>query len=150
MGQLLIALFLLFSTIVDGQIILDEPVKYPSDFYDLYDLVENQEIGWVFEYCEPEGFYLDWNTSVALFKHTEKQFEDRAFGMLIILFFAPKEYKLEICGDEHGKPILYGQGVHEFLEWYVHPAYYEQERLPIIVEGIIKNITKAFHIFGMR
>ena len=87
--------------------------------------------------------------SLNLFKETDKQFEDRAFGMLIFLMFAPKEYTYDICGDEEGKPILFGQGVTEFLTWYGNPEKYEQERLPVIAEGVAENLGKLISIFGM-
>jgi len=138
----LIALVLLFQTIT-----LDEPIKYPADFHELYAFVETGEPGWVFEPCEVSGSRLHWRSAVNLFEETSKEFEDRAFGMLMLLFFAPKEYSYDICGDAQGKPILFGQGVSEFLAWYGNPEQYEAERWPVIAEGIAENLARIVEIF---
>ncbi len=84
MYQLLIILALFFSIIIDGQIILDEPVKYPADFDELYLFVETQENGWVFDRCEPGELtnpYLTWDGGVALFENVSEEKEERAFDM---------------------------------------------------------------------
>lgn len=145
----LIALFLLFSTIVDGEIILDEPVRYPVNFYELHELVETRAHGWVFESCDISGSRLYWDSAVNLFEDTEKEFEDRAFVLLTILFFAPEEYALDICGDYRGKPILWGAGVDEFLNWYVAPRGYEKYRLPIIIKASLEKFDKLRWAFGL-
>ena len=145
----LIALVLLFSAIVDGKITLGEPIQYPTNFYELYEFVETEEPGWVFGQCEVSGSRLHWKSAVNLFENTGKEFEERAFGMLMLLFLAPKEYSYDICGDVDGKPILFGQGVAEFFTWYSNPEKYEQERFPIIAEGIAENFAKLIYIFGI-
>lgn len=142
-----ITLFMLLSTIVNGQLILDDPVEYPSDFYDLYRLVETGAPGWVFDECDVYGPQLHWDSAVSLFQSTSKEFEDRAFDMLIFLALADKEYTYNICGDSNGKPILYGPGVNEFMMWYSLPERYESERLPIVAEGVVENITNVISIF---
>ena len=138
----LVVLVMFLSTLVDGQIILDEPVQYPADFYELYDLVESGANGWVFEECEISGSRLYWRSAVNLFEETDPEFENEAFGLLSILFL---EGYIDICGDDNGKPILFGPGVSEFLEWYGNPDGYDTEW--ILVE-FLEGLAKIAGIFG--
>ena len=62
---------------------------------------------------------------------------------------APNECTYDICGDEEGKTMLVGQGVTEFLTWYGNPEQYEQERLPVIAEGVAENLAGLINIFGV-
>jgi hypothetical protein len=77
----LIALVMLFQTLTLG-----EPVQYPTDFYQLYDLVESGAHGWVFDQCEVSGSRLHWQSAVNLFEETEPEFENEAFGLVSILY----------------------------------------------------------------
>ena len=149
MHQLLIVLFLLFSTVIDGKITLDDPIRYPKNFGELYLFVETQENGWVFDECEVSGSRLYWNSATNLFKETSKEFEDRAFEMLMFLALADREYSYDICGDTKGKPILFGPGVSEFMQWYSNPTQYEKERLPVIAESVVENLANLIYIFGV-
>ncbi|MHC4690754.1 MAG: hypothetical protein ACYS5F_14140 [Planctomycetota bacterium] len=139
---ILVALVMLFSTIVDGQIILDEPVQYPTDFYQLYDLVESGAHGWVFDECEVSGSRLHWQSAVNLFEETEPEFENEAFGLVSILFL---EGYIDICGDHQGKPILFGDGVTEFLKWYSDPEGYDTEWILIeFAEGLARALNVLY------
>ena len=133
---LLIALVMLLSTVVDGQLTLDAPVDYPADFYELYDLVESGANGWVFDQCEVSGSRLHWQSAVNLFEKTSKEFEDEAFGLVMILLL---EGYIDICGDNQGKPILFGPGVSEFLHWYGDPEGYDTTWiLQEFIEGLAR------------
>ena len=134
----LIALVLLFQTLTLG-----EPVEYPTDFYQLYDLVETGANGWVFDECEVSGSRLHWRSAVNLFEETEPEFENEAFGLVSILFL---EGYIDICGDNHGKPILFGPGVTEFLKWYSDPEGYDTEW--ILVE-FIEGLSRALDVLQL-
>jgi hypothetical protein len=137
----IIAILLILAS---GIIVLDEPIEYPTDFYDLYRLVETGAPGWIFEPCEVSGSRLHWRSAVNLFEETEPEFENEAFGLVSILFL---EGYIDICGDNQGKPILFGDGVTEFLKWYGDPQGYDTEW---IVTEFIEGLANIANIFGIE
>jgi hypothetical protein len=81
---------------------------------------------------------------VNLFEETEPEFENEAFGLVSILFL---EGYIDICGDNQGKPILFGDGVTEFLKWYGDPEGYDTEW---IVTEFIEGLANIANIFGIE
>lgn len=121
----------------DGTLILGEPVPYPTNFDELYCLVEGCDDipahpAWRFEPCEIEGPRLHWDSAVRLFTGTPDELEEMGFFVTTALFF---EGWWDVCGDEEGKPILFGQGVNEFFKWYGDPNYVPQA-VPDFLEGL--------------
>jgi hypothetical protein len=131
---LTVLLFLVFlgttaQTTIDenGQLVLGEPVPYPSNFGELYCLVEGCEgipahPAWRFKPCEVTGSQLHWDSAVRLFTGTPDWLERQGFLLLTAMFF---EQWYDVCGDAEGKPILFGKGVDEFFKWYSAPESYD-------------------------
>jgi hypothetical protein len=56
--------------------------------------------------------------------------------LVSILFL---EGYIDICGDHQGKPILFGDGVTEFMAWYADPEGYDMQWILIeFAEGLAR------------
>lgn len=133
---------------------LGEPVKFPKDLTELWLFVENGENGWVFDKCREGEItepYITWEQSEDLFTNTSAQAERDAYGLLILLFFDHQDGKftLGVCGDEAGKPILYGEGARQFLMWYNDPEqYFDSDEYNQLLQRLGKGLNKLEEIFG--
>jgi hypothetical protein len=115
------------------RVVLGDPIKYPRTLTELWELVEAGEEGWVFDKCKEDELIepvITWEQGVDLFTNTPDEFEDDGYGLFILLFFDHKDgqFTLGLCGDDDGKPILYGEGARYFLLWYDSPEeFYHSE-----------------------
>jgi hypothetical protein len=138
MSQLLVILALFFSTIVDGQIILDEPTVMPRDLNHLWELMHTDPDWQDWGNC-PDRIPSPWiNLEMAgeMFQGKSDEFDGQAFVLLSLSFLDYKNFG--ICTK--GETILfYGRGLREFLLWFNYPEIY-------FAEGYYEElVNRAFH-----
>lgn len=139
MSQLFIILALFFSTIIDGQIILDEPVDYQiSSLDDLWDKLNNDPDWKEWGDC-PDVLPSPWmNLRMAgeIFKGKPEEFDNQAFVILSLQFLDYKNFG--ICRGNN-TTIFYGDGLRDFLTWFKDPqAYYDSGAYDALVRRALK------------